>query len=163
MAIQMASTDLFDGQLDKAVIDEDAGARPYIPGQVLRYRNTPPAWTNMVHPSPAGASGVRITAVTFDGRTVELFNEAGQFGLKRMIDAAARKRKEGGVFELRWANGNVSVAVDLKITSSGSTNGNGESTPGRGFHGMRLPESIVGRTMQASAPAVAAVSAGAVQ
>ena len=35
MAIQMATTDLFDGQLDEAVIDEDAGARPHIPGQVL--------------------------------------------------------------------------------------------------------------------------------
>lgn len=135
-----------------------------IDGQVLRYRNTPPAWTNMVHPSPAGAPGVRISAVTFDGRTVELFNEAGQFGLKRMIDAAARKRKEGGVFELRWANGNVSVAVDLKITSSASTSGNGDaSSQGRGFQGMRLPEAIVGRAMETSVPAVAAVSAGAAQ
>ena len=143
------------------------GAAEYtidIDGQVLRYRNTPPAWTNMVHPSPAGAPGVRITAVTFDGRTVELFNEAGQFGLKRMIDAATRKRKDGGVFELRWANGNVSVAVDLKITSSASTSGNGDAAShGRGFHGMRLPESIVGRTMETSAPAVAAISAGAAQ
>ena len=135
-----------------------------IDGQVLRYRNTPPAWTNMVHPSPAGAPGVRITAVTFDGRTVELFNEAGQFGLKRMIDAATRKRKDGGVFELRWANDNVSVAVDLKITSSASASGNGDAaSQGRGFHGMRLPESIVGRTMETSAPAVAAVSAGVAQ
>ena len=135
-----------------------------IDGQVLRYRNTPPAWTNMVHPSPAGAPGVRISAVTFDGRTVELFNEAGQFGLKRMIDAAARKRKEGGVFELRWANGNVSVAVDLKITSSASTTGNGDaSSQGRGFQGMRLPEAIVGRAVGLGAPAVAAVSAGVAQ
>ena len=135
-----------------------------IDGQVLRYRNTPSAWTNMVHPSPAGASGVRISAVTFDGRTVELFNEAGQFGLKRMIDAAARKRKDGGVFELRWANGNVSVAVDLKIISSASVAGNGDaSARTRGFQGMRLPEAIVGRAMEATAPVVAAVSAGAAQ
>lgn len=129
-----------------------------IDGQVLRYRNTPSAWTNMVHPSPAGASGVRISAVTFDGRTVELFNEAGQFGLKRMIDAATRKRKDGGVFELRWANGNVAVAVDLKITSSRTADGGGDTSRNRGFHGMRLPESIVGRTT-----AVAAVSSGAIQ
>lgn len=129
-----------------------------IDGQVLRYRNTPPAWTNMVHPSPSGTPGVRITAVTFDSRTVELFNEAGQFGLKRMIDAATRKRKEGGVFELRWANGNVAVAVDLKITSSRVADGGGDTSKRRGFHGMRLPESIVGRTT-----AVAAVAAGAIQ
>jgi len=87
-----------------------------IDGQQLRYRNTPAQWTNMVHPGPQGAPGARITAVTFDGRTVELFNEPGQFGLKRMIDAAAKKRKDGGVFELRWTQGEVAVALDLKIS-----------------------------------------------
>src|SRR5215831_678982 len=35
MAIQMAAADLFDDQLDKAVIDEDTGARLHIPGEVL--------------------------------------------------------------------------------------------------------------------------------
>ena len=34
VAIQMASTDLFNGQLDEAVIDEDPGARPHVSGQV---------------------------------------------------------------------------------------------------------------------------------
>ncbi|MGZ8317760.1 MAG: type VI secretion system membrane subunit TssM [Telluria sp.] len=132
-----------------------------IDGQVLRYRNTPSAWTNMVHPSPAGTPGARITAVTFDGMTVELFNEAGQFGLKRMIDAATRKRKDGGVFELRWANGNTAVSVDLKITSSASVAGNGDAAgQSRGFHGLRLPVAIVGRAIEASAPAVASVTAG---
>lgn len=135
-----------------------------IDGQVLRYRNTPPAWSNMVHPSPTGAPGVRITAVTFDGRTVELFNEAGQFGLKRMIDAATRKRKDGGVFELRWANGNVSVAVDLKIVRSETARGDGDAaSQGRGFHGMRLPEMIVGRGVESPARAIAAVTTGAGQ
>jgi type VI secretion system protein ImpL len=52
-----------------------------IDGQQLRYRNTPPVWTNMVYPAPQGVPGARISAVTFDGRTVELFNEPGQFGL----------------------------------------------------------------------------------
>jgi type VI secretion system protein ImpL len=125
-----------------------------IDGQQLRYRNTPPAWTNMVHPSAQGMPGARISAVTFDGRTVELFNEAGQFGLKRMIDAASRKRKDGGVFELRWAKGEVAVTVDLKITSS-------PEDPGRGFHGMRLPETIVGRIAQP--PAMAAITRGDTQ
>jgi type VI secretion system protein ImpL len=132
-----------------------------IDGQQLRYRNTPPAWTNMVHPGPQGAAGARISAVTFDGRTVELFNEPGQFGLKRMIDAATRKRKDGGVFELRWAGGNVAVAIDLKITSSAESNGRGDSAaPGRGFHGLRLPDTIVGHLAAPPAAATLASTGG---
>ncbi|MFL6675071.1 MAG: type VI secretion system membrane subunit TssM [Massilia sp.] len=128
-----------------------------IDGQQLRYRNTPPAWTNMVHPGPQGAAGARISAVTFDGRTVELFNEPGQFGLKRMIDAATKKRKDGGVHELRWASGNVAVSIDLKTTSSAETNGSGGSAAqGKGFQGLRLPDSIVGR----AAPTATLASAG---
>jgi type VI secretion system protein ImpL len=132
-----------------------------IDGQQLRYRNTPPAWTNMVHPGPQGTVGARISAVTFDGRTVELFNEPGQFGLKKMIDAAARKRKDGGVFELRWTGGNVAVAVDLKITSSAEANGSGDSAaPGRGFQGLRLPDTIVGRLAATPAAATLASTGG---
>jgi len=131
-----------------------------IDGQQLRYRNTPPVWFNMVHPGP-GTSGARISAVTFDGRTVELFNEPGQFGLKRMMEAAARKRKDGGVHELRWsgAGGAISVAVDLKITSSAEANAGANAGAGQGFKGMRLPVTIVGRPLET--PAMAA--AGGVQ
>ncbi|MES2128149.1 MAG: type VI secretion system membrane subunit TssM [Pseudomonadota bacterium] len=118
-----------------------------IDGQQLRYKNTTPAWTNMVHPSAQGVPGARIAVQTLDGRSVELFNEAGQFGLKRMIDAATRKRKDGGVFELRWTNGNVSVAVDLKIVSN--TEAGGDASASRGFQGMRLPPAIVGRAPDA--------------
>ncbi|WP_020655562.1 type VI secretion system membrane subunit TssM [Massilia niastensis] len=130
-----------------------------IDGQQLRYKNTPSSWTNMVHPGPQGMAGARITAVAFDGRTVELFNEQGQFGLKRMIEAAQRKRKEDGSFELRWTSGSVSVSVDLKIVSSAEANGSGDArAQGRGFHGMRLPPTIVGREI--AAPQVAAVGGG---
>jgi type VI secretion system protein ImpL len=135
-----------------------------IDGQQLRYRNTPPAWATMTHPGPQGAAGARISAVTFDGRTVELFNEPGQFGLTRMVAAAARRNKDGGVFELRWSAGNVTVTIDLKRISSADTNGSGESaTASRGFHGLRLPETIVGRIAAApgaAGPAVASVAAG---
>src|SRR5450830_102578 len=121
-----------------------------IDGQQLRYRNTPPQWTSMVHPAAQGIPGARISAVAFDGRNVELFNEAGQFGLKRMIDAAAKTKKDGGVHELRWSAGGVSVAVDLRIVSSDDTR------PVRGYDGMRLPETIVGGTHPAPAPAPSA-------
>jgi type VI secretion system protein ImpL len=123
-----------------------------IDGQQLRYRNTPSTWTNMVHPGPQGVSGARISAVTFDGRTVELFSAAGEYGLRKMIDAATRQRKDGGVFALRWSSGNVAVAVDLKLISSPEANGSGDTaTASRGFHNLRLPETIVGH----SAPQIA--------
>ena len=122
-----------------------------IDGQQLRYRNTPAQWTSMVHPGPQGVPGARITAVAFDGRSVELFNEPGQFGLKRMIDAAARRRKEEGVHELRWTNGGISVALDLKITSSPEASG-GSAPQDQGFRGMKLPESIVGGVPAAADP-----------
>ncbi|MFC5458969.1 type VI secretion system membrane subunit TssM [Massilia niabensis] len=131
-----------------------------IDGQQLRYRNTPPVWTNMVHPGP-GTSGARISAVTFDGRTVELFNEPGQFGMRRMIEAATQKRKSADVVELRWNGPNLSVAVDLRLVS----NAEATSNTSRGFNGLRLPGTIVGRPAalanpSATAPAMASLSAG---
>ncbi|WP_426343524.1 type VI secretion system membrane subunit TssM [Pseudoduganella sp. R-32] len=111
-----------------------------IDGQLLRFRNGVPQWANMVYPGPQGSSGVRISGVTPDGKVVELFSESGATGLRRMIDSAARTRKEEGVHELRWNSGSVMVAVDLRITSTpGSVQGDG------GFRGMRLPEVVVGK------------------
>ncbi|CDG84032.1 type VI secretion system membrane subunit TssM [Janthinobacterium agaricidamnosum] len=141
-----------------------------IDGQQLRYKHgdgTPVQWTNMVHPSPQGVPGARISALSADGRSVELFNEPGPFGLKRMIDAAAKKRKDGGVFELRWSKGDTSVAFDLKITSSpeagaaavGDGAGQGQGQ-GQGFRGMTLPDVIVGKSAQpVSVAAVVAAAA----
>ncbi|MCA1246205.1 type VI secretion system membrane subunit TssM [Massilia sp. MS-15] len=116
-----------------------------IDGQQLRYKNAQPAWTNMVHPGPQGTAGVRISAVTYDGRSVELLNEPGQEGLGRMIHAARKRRKEGGIHELSWSAHNVTVTVDLRIVSSASANGSGEQS--QGFRGLRLPAMIVGRAV----------------
>ncbi|MYM85614.1 type VI secretion system membrane subunit TssM [Rugamonas sp. FT82W] len=113
-----------------------------IDGQQLRYRNTPAQWANMVHPSPQGAPGARITAVAFDGRSVDVFNEAGQFGLKRMIDAAAKQKREGGIFELRWTSGAITVTMGLKIVSSPESSG--AAPQDQGFRGMKLPQTIAG-------------------
>jgi len=129
------------------------GAQEYtveIDGQQLRYRNTPAQWASMVHPSPEGAPGARITAVAFDGRSVEVFNEPGQLGLKRMIDAAAKQKRDGGVFELRWTSGGITVAMGLKIVSSPESGGS--APPDQGFRGLRLPETIVGAPLATSAP-----------
>jgi type VI secretion system protein ImpL len=105
----------------------------------------------MVHPGPQGSSGVKISAVTFDGRTVDLFGEPGEFGLEKMIGAAEKKRLGPGVAELRWSANNITVAITLKVVSNAGA-GSGDVQASRGFNGLRLPETIVGR---AAAPAVA--------
>ena len=140
-----------------------AGVAEYtveIAGQQLRYRNTAPAWTNMVHPGPQGVIGARISAITTDGRAVELFSEPSEQGLKRMIDAAQRKRKDGGVFELRWSSGAVSIALDLKIVSNPDAPG---AAQGQGFRGLRLPPTIVGRELAPPAAGTLASTNGGAQ
>ena len=136
-----------------------------IDGQQVRYRNASSQWANMVHPGPTGAEGVRITAVTADGRSVEVFNEPGPQGLKRMIDAAAKQRRDDGGFELRWTNGAVTVAMALKIVSSPESGGETAAAapapgPAPGFKGMQLPETVVGAPAIAVAAAAAAAAAG---
>ena len=123
-----------------------------VDGQQLRYRNTAPAWTTMVHPG-TGTPGARISAVLMDGRTVDLFNQAGELALGQMISTGARDRrpKGGGVDELRWTSDGVSVVADIKVVSNpASANRSG------GFEGMRLPDTIVG-----SQPAQLAIVGGA--
>ncbi|MDL2355601.1 MAG: type VI secretion system membrane subunit TssM [Pseudomonadota bacterium] len=124
-----------------------------IDGQQLRYRNTAPAWVNMVHPAPSAVQGARISAVGADGRTVELLNELGPQGLKRMIELATRKKKDGGVFELRWSSGALTVALDLKIVS----NGEAAAPSGQGLRGLRLPPAIVGRELAPAGATLAAI------
>ena len=133
-----------------------------IDGQQMRYRNTTPVWSNMVHPGPPGvAQGARISAVGADGRTVDLLNEPGPQGLKRMIELASRKRKDGGVFELRWSSGALTVALDLKIVSQPDGQA---APPGLGFRGLRLPPTIVGKDAAAPPGAnLAVAAAGGVQ
>ena len=131
-----------------------------IDGQQLRYRNTQSSWTNFIWPNPAGAPGARVSAVTFDGRTIEVANQPGRFGLERLINSANRKRKDGGVFELSWSSGGTAVSIDLKIISSaqvsGATLGNG-SAPN--LRGMKLPDVIAG----SGAAPIAATDVSAVE
>jgi type VI secretion system protein ImpL len=130
-----------------------------IDGQQLRYRNTPPSWFNMVHPGPQGVSGAKVTAVTFDGRTVEIFNEPGEQGLNKLMAAAVTKRLERGLGELRWTSGSTTVAVTMKVVSSPAATSDGQAS--RGFNGLRLPETVVGRAAAgagASSPQLAGAS-----
>jgi type VI secretion system protein ImpL len=115
-----------------------------IDGQPLRYRNTQSQWVNFVWPNPQGAPGARVVATTFDGRTLEMANHPGRFGLEKLINSAQRKRKDNGVFELSWSNSGVTVSIDLKIISSPQASGGGATaqSQSQGYRGLRLPASV---------------------
>jgi type VI secretion system protein ImpL len=118
-----------------------------IDGQTLRYRNGVANWSHFVWPGP-GTPGVRISGVGLDGKSIEFFNEAGRFGLEKMISSAQRKRVDAQLFELRWPQGNASVGVQLRIISNAASqtatapaagvNGGTGSRPGA------LPAVVVG-------------------
>jgi len=112
-----------------------------IDGQALRWRGQPQPFVQMVWPNPRGVPGSRITGITPEGRTVVLLNEMGHFGLKKMIDAAKRTRRDNGVFELAWENSGVTVRANLKIV--GTTKA-AAPPPGAaaGFRRMRLPDVV---------------------
>ena len=101
-------------------------------------------------------------AITPEGRTVVLLNEPGHFGLKKMIDAAKRTRKDSGVFELSWENSNVVVRANLKIVGTTQAAPAAAPPPGSaaGFRRMRLPE-IITAPAPVAAPAAAASPAAA--
>lgn len=124
-----------------------------IDGQELRYRNTPAQWSNFVWPSTQGEPGARVTATTFDGRSIELANYPGRYGLERLINTAKRERKDGGMFQLSWTSGSVTVAIDLRILSSPQAAG-ASSPQSQGLRGLKLPAVVTG-----SAPAAVATAA----
>ncbi|KAB0630949.1 type VI secretion system membrane subunit TssM, partial [Burkholderia territorii] len=114
-----------------------------IDGQQLRYRNTPPQWTNFVWPNPQGSPGATLSATTFDGRTVQLVNEPGRYGLEKLINSAQRKRRPDGTFDLTWAQGSVNVSVTMRIISTSQpTSGGGDQPQQQSLRGLQLPSSV---------------------
>lgn len=122
-----------------------------IDGQQLRYRNTPPQWTTFTWPNPQGTPGVRVSAVTADGRSMDLLNEPGQQGLARLFDAAQRETKGKDHYQLTWGAGDAAVAIELRIISASQASA-AQST---GARGMQLPEIVVGAAPVVPAPGVA--------
>jgi type VI secretion system protein ImpL len=139
-----------------------------IDGQKLRYRNTTATWEQFVWPNPSAVPGARITAITFDGKTVDLLNEPGRFALTKMLEAAKRKLLGDNLYELSWANGASVVTVQLRVISqpgapapnaaaaaNGGGSGAGAGAAGAvaapaapvgvaGLRGVRLPALVVG-------------------
>ncbi|KAF1022028.1 MAG: hypothetical protein GAK30_01368 [Paracidovorax wautersii] len=115
-----------------------------IDGQQLRYRNTPAQWSNFVWPNPQGSPGARVTATAFDGRTIELINEPGSFGLERLVSTATRNRQPDGSFELTWSRDGVAVSVLLRIVQSPQSAAQGSDSPqGNSLRGLTLPTAVV--------------------
>jgi type VI secretion system protein ImpL len=136
-----------------------------IDGQVLRYRNMAAAWTNFFWPNPAGAPGVRISVITNDGRTIEIFNEPGRFGLERLFGAAQKAKTPDGGNELTWTKDGFSVSVQLRIISqpgaTAQSSGEGQARGSNGLLGLSLPSQIAGGAPAApTATAAPATPAG---
>jgi len=130
-----------------------------IDGQQLRWKGQPQPWVHMSWPNPAGVPGAKITAITPEGRNVVVLDEPGHFGLKKMIDAAQRKRKPDGAFELAWQAGGVTVNANLKVLASAPAPAAAQAAqPSSGFKRLRLPATI---TAPAAVPAPAPAPAPA--
>ena len=134
-----------------------------IDGQVLRYRNTPPQWQTFNWPG-SGLRGARISAVTSDGRTVEILNAPGEQGLARAFEAAQQRTIADNRFQLTWRADQIAVTVELEVVStpvqsSGSVGGLSPST----MRGLRLPERVAGAAPVAPATAAAPSAAAAAQ
>jgi type VI secretion system protein ImpL len=137
-----------------------AGVSEYtieIDGQSVRWKGQQQPWVPMVWPNPQGVPGSRITAFTPDGRKVVVLEELGHFGLKKMIDAAQRKRRPDGSFELNWTNGGVTVAANLRLLPAAPVQASAPAQTGQGFRRLRLPDTVVGSPVPAAGtPAIAA-------
>jgi len=135
-----------------------------IDGQLMRYRNTAASWTHFVWPAAQGTPGVRITGVRFDGRTVEFINFPGRFGLEKMVHSAEKRKLPNGLHELRWTQGDLSVAVQLRIISTPASSPAApthHTASGAALRGAVLPSVIAGdppAAPAASRPASSIVS-----
>ncbi len=116
-----------------------------IDGQKLRYRNTAAQWANFVWPNAQGAPGAKVQATTFDGRTVELVNFPGRYGLEKLINSAQRQRRPEGTFQLAWTKEDVTVKLDLRIISSAQAQAASEENPRESLDTLALPRAVVGQ------------------
>jgi len=131
-----------------------------IDGQSVRWKGQQQPWVPMVWPNPQGVPGSRITAFTPDGKKVVVLEELGHFGLKKMIDAADRKRRPDGSFELNWTAGGVTVAANLRLLPSApAAPAAAPVQASQGFRKLRLPDTVVGEPATVSAAGTQAIAA----
>ncbi|SJN21250.1 type VI secretion system membrane subunit TssM [Psychrobacter sp. JB385] len=113
-----------------------------VDGQQLRYRMGTQAWTTFVWPNPSSQPGASIRAKDYDGRDFTIFEEAGSFGVERLINSARRTELGDNIFEMAWSGDGVSISVRFRIISgSSNTASQGRST--NPFTGMKLPDEVI--------------------
>nr|WP_317200888.1 type VI secretion system membrane subunit TssM [uncultured Psychrobacter sp.] len=114
-----------------------------VDGQQLRYRMGSQAWTTFVWPNPSSQPGASIRAKDYDGKDYTIFEEAGSFGVERLINSARRTELGNDIFEMAWSGDGITVSVRFRIISGNSnTASQGRST--NPFTGMKLPEEVIG-------------------
>ncbi|WP_341675054.1 type VI secretion system membrane subunit TssM [Niveibacterium sp. SC-1] len=117
-----------------------------IDGQQLRYRNAMAEWSRFRWPG-TGTPGARITAITNDGRSIEVVNFPGRFGLEKLIGSATRERKPNGDFDLSWSAGQASVNVTLRIISNRQAAPAAQASDNAApqtLRGLKLPNYVLG-------------------
>lgn len=126
-----------------------------IDGQSMRYRNGQQEWNSFTWPNAMGQPGAKITAVTSDGRTVEIINFPGQFGLEKFINSAQRQKLDNGIFQMTWEGAGQQVALRFRLISDarpgGSAAANGAADTG--LRGLSLPPAVVGKEQAEAAVA----------
>ncbi|HBO72528.1 MAG TPA: type VI secretion system membrane subunit TssM [Acinetobacter sp.] len=113
-----------------------------IDGQRMVFENGIQQWVNFVWPNKGAIPGARITAVDLEGKTHTIFEEPGEYGINRLIDAAQRKEQNGS-FEMTWtskAEPSLSIKVKFRLISGNSSGNIGSS---RGYAGLKLVDKVV--------------------
>jgi type VI secretion system protein ImpL len=127
-----------------------------IDGQTMRYRNGQQEWNSFTWPNALGQPGAKITAITSDGRTVDVVNFPGQFGLEKFINSAQRKKLDNGIFQMSWDGAGYQVAMRFRLISDARPGGGATSgAANTGLRGLSLPPAVVGKdSVELAAPAV---------
>ncbi|MDX1550285.1 MAG: type VI secretion IcmF C-terminal domain-containing protein, partial [Lysobacter spongiicola] len=124
-----------------------------VDGQQVRYRNTPAQWHTFQLPGE-GVPGVTISAVTGDGRSINVFEAAGDGATAEMFRAASKQVVGPQHYRLSWAQGGAEVSVELRIISVVEPNQTDAA-------GLQLPALVAGALPVAPGPVPAANSAAA--
>lgn len=114
-----------------------------VDGQQLRYRMGTQAWTTFVWPNPSSQPGASIRAKDYDGKDYTVFEEAGSFGVERLINSARRTELGDNIFEMAWSGDGITISVRFRIISGNSSTAS-QGRSNNPFTGMKLPTEVIG-------------------
>lgn len=121
-----------------------AGVSAYridVDGQSLQYHGGSAQWVDFVWPGSQLKPGAHISAVTKEGRSVDIVDFPGPLGLRKLVDSAYRVKHDDGTFDLSWSAEGVVISVGLHLISEASHTGH---TAGAPLQGTMLPTRVVG-------------------